>query len=535
MESGFTGGLNSIDSPFTIADGETRDCLNVFATTRGSIQKRTGMTQFLQDPPNLEFSSIFPVTISGTKWLIGFAGTHIYKIDVAGVYTAITGAATVTSGSRWSVVQSALSAAVASEGPVYMVNGVDPPLFWSGSGNVAAWTGDTGGYAASPHVPNGPYMIYAANRIWIGGVAASPATVYFSDLVSTGPTGGLPDPSSFPIPNTIGFDVEDAQPITGLGTIGPYVLVFKENKTWVIINPGNPSGTRQVSNTLGCVAHRSIVETPEGTFFLTDNDGVYLTTGTKMVEMSYKVRPTVLQINQSVRGQACGAFHANHYYLSYPSGSSTSNNRTLDYDLQLKAWWLHDMTVNQYALFEPSGAPSLYAAVPGGLGTFPGVQQCFTAGVYLDYGQVYTGANGYSAYYYGAWQDFYEYFLRHRIRIPMVKKRVRQITFGGSGVIIPLIFKNFETSGTQYAGVAGNASEAVPTLPIDFAAGGELWGDATQVWGDPGLPWGGTTASGIARIYAPGVANEWSVAFGNSDENPFEVSYYTYAISTRKS
>jgi len=45
---------------------ESWDCLNVQATTRGSIQKRTTGIQFLQDPPNFEIASIYPVTIAGT-------------------------------------------------------------------------------------------------------------------------------------------------------------------------------------------------------------------------------------------------------------------------------------------------------------------------------------------------------------------------------------------------------------------------------------------------------------------------------------
>jgi hypothetical protein len=114
---GFIGGLNTIDSQFTIEDNESRDCLNVTATTRGAIRKRRGTVQFLSGtPPNVEFHSIAAVTISGTRYLIGVAGNSVYSISTTGVFTNITGAAVVTAGVRWSIVQAPVSLAVAGQG-----------------------------------------------------------------------------------------------------------------------------------------------------------------------------------------------------------------------------------------------------------------------------------------------------------------------------------------------------------------------------------------------------------------------------------
>ena len=119
LYTGFTGGLNSIDSPFTLDDSESRDCLNVLGTTRGAIVKRNGSSILILSPPAAEITSIFPATISGNRFLIMFAGTKVYSVqtagaplDIAGAGIDITGSATITSGTRWEGVQAPTSTGV---------------------------------------------------------------------------------------------------------------------------------------------------------------------------------------------------------------------------------------------------------------------------------------------------------------------------------------------------------------------------------------------------------------------------------------
>lgn len=611
LYSGFVGGLNTIDSPFTLEDTESRDCLNVVATTRGAIRKRYGSTQFVVSPPAVEITSVAPVTISGTKFLVAVGGTSVYSISASGTIANITGGATVTAGSRWSIVQAPVGTGETG-GPVYLSNGIDPPLYWAGSGNVAAWTGLTGVftatintgatdnltaipasvigwltigmtvtgasipgsteissidlvnsavtlsnaptsagsetitvapspfYATSPGIPNGSFMVFFGNRIWMTGVAGDPSAVYFSDIVAKGASGGSGDPTSFPLTNVVRFDSSDGYPVTGISTVGAYLLVFKEFKAWVITDI-NTGANRALSHGVGCVAHRSIVPTADGTFFLSSNEGIFVTNGTTVTELSYKIRPTIFNINQSLRANACGTFFGNHYYLSFASGTGTANNRTLDYDLQLKAWFLHDLAPNQWCVFEPAGTPALFGAIPGASN---GVALCFDASTYQDRGANYTGANGFSAYWFGAWQRFYEYFMRHRIQMPMVKKRVRQVYFSGSGVITPVVFKNFSISGgTQLPGVVNNGPQSSPMLPVTFSANNQVFGntDTTQVFGGATyegqqMIFGGAASTQDARVYALGVGEEWCVGFGDTgSNNGFEVDAYAYAIQMRKS
>jgi hypothetical protein len=612
LKEGFVGGLNTIDSPYTLAENETRQCLNVVSTERGSIRKRYGSTLFaVSGSIPFELKSMFAATINGTPYLIVCGGGRIYSLSP----TVIAQIGSGFSSDYWSMVQAPVSTAVPGQGPVYMVNGVDKPHYWTGAGEVKEWTGvsstpkltdgvlvehspilksETAGFISTDlgltinltsggyikgnsaqiksvinskevelsieegveksgtgvnfeitrafykeggHVPNGQFMIFAENRVWMTGIKADPSAVWFSELVSIGEGGAQADPSQWPSTNVVRFDSSDGNAITGIGTVGPYLCLFKESKTW-IIHDLNTGANRRIADTIGCVSNRSIVETTGGTFFLTADQGVYLTDGSKLHEMSYNVRPTILQINPAKRQNAAGAYFNNHYYLSYASGASAVANRTLDYDVQLKSWWVGDLTGNQWTIWEPvTGRPQLFAIPPGGT---RGVVQAFVENVYTDSGANYTGENGLSAFWISPWEPFAYYVFRHRIKAPFLKKRVRQIFFDGEGQIIPVVFKNFGVGGTQTGAVVNNNPQSTLELPVDFFAGEETWGEEDAEWGAEETKgtvaiWGASAPVQSARIYAPGVARVWSVGYGNASDEPFEVFSFAYMIEFRKS
>lgn len=393
-------------------------------------------------------------------------------------------------------------------------------------------------YKTAPHVPNGQFAIFAGNRIWMTGITADPSAVWFSELVSIGEGGAEGDPSSWPSTNVVRFDASDGYPITGIGTVGPYIVLFKEHKTWVI-HDLDTGANRRIADNIGCVAHRSIVETVLGTFFLTADQGIYLTNGSKLEEMSYKVRPTILEINQAHRANAAGTYYADHYYLSYPSGSSSTNSLTLDYDVQLKSWWLHSIAPNEWVSFEPVGEPAPYAIPPG---VSSGVVRAFAPGVYTDSGGPYAGNYGLAAYWFSSWQVFSYYIFRHRVKTPFLKKRIRAIHFDGSGVIVPIVGQNFTVPGVEEPGVVGNESQDAPKLPVNFEEGSEIFGNPNEEQKFGGetfegvtMFFGGQSAVQDARIYSPGIARAWSVGFGNSEGEPFEVDSFTYLMQFRKS
>jgi hypothetical protein len=394
-------------------------------------------------------------------------------------------------------------------------------------------------YGTSPNVPNGQYMVFAGNRIWMTGIKADPSAVWFSEAVSIGEGGEQADPSAWPKSNVVRFDGSDGYPITGIGTVGPYVLIFKEFKTWAI-HDLNTGVNRKIADKIGCVASRSIVETQNGTYFLTADQGVYLTEGSKLHEMSYNVRPTLLKINATERANAAGEYYNNHYYLSFPYETSLVNNRTLDYDTILKSWWLHDLAGNQWCKFSATTGESNLFTIPAKASG--GVVRAFVPNVFTDSGENYTGNGVLGAFWISPWEPFAYYIFRHRIKAPFLKKRVRQIFFDGEGSIIPFVFKNFSLASAQEPAVVGNTPESQPSFPTNFSIGKELWANENeaQLWAGEtfeGLQmlWGGQAQASAARIYAPGIARVWSVGFGNNSPEPFTVNAFAYMVSFRKS
>lgn len=586
------------------------------AHARGAIFKRYGSTQFLSEAaPAVELTSVGQAVIAGVKSLLVCGGGKIFAVSEAGKATEIGKG--FNSEARWSILQAPVSHSVAGQGPIYLTNGVNAPQYWTGAGEVKAWTGITSNpkltdgvvqerkllntllrsktakfistdtelevkgegipvgarilavlsteeveltvgeesekeetkekvtfeitrqyYPTTPNVPNGQYMIFVGNRVWMTGITADPSAVWFSELVSIGEAGEEGDPCVWPATNVVRFDSSDGYPVTGIGTCGPYVLVFKEYKTWAI-HDLDTGANRKIADSVGCVAQNSIVESAIGTFFLTADQGVYLTNGSKMSEMSYKVRPTILAINESKRQHAAGFYYQDHYYLSYPTTDSAVNNRTLDYDVQLKAWWLQSLAANEWLVSGITGETAPYGLTPG---VSKGVSRAFVPGIYTDLGQPYEGEYGLAAFWFGNWQVFSYYIFRHRVKTPFLKKRIRAIHFDGSGVITPIIAQNFYTPGLESAGVVGNLNQDKPELPVNFSADSQIFGnpDEEQLFGGEEykgvtMIFGGTSAVQDARIYSPGIARAWSVGFGNADDEPFEVDSYTFFMQFRKS
>lgn len=199
----FRGGLNVKAAPYLIAENQCRDCMNVVSTVRGSIKKRFG---------NISLASVFPgtptdlISIFGTNVgsnnLIVTGGTKIYSVSSGGLVQDISGAGSFSNNARWDQVTGPASG---GQGPIYMMDGIDTPVYWTGGGGVVSWTASVGS------VPNGKYIEYAANRIWVAGTASNPSRLYFSDLG---------DPRSWTATNVVDLDPNDGQTITGIKRIG---------------------------------------------------------------------------------------------------------------------------------------------------------------------------------------------------------------------------------------------------------------------------------------------------------------------------
>lgn len=519
----FHGGLNTKDAPYLLTDDEARDVSNVQGTTAGAIVKRAGLATFAT--PGATLTSLFPFEV-GTSSLIGAGGTIIQSISVVGAVSTI--ATGLTSNLRWEFIS---GPAVSGQGPLYGMNGTDTPKQWTGSGSMGTWSAtDSGGV-----VPNGKICIYFNNQVYVGGTAAHPSRLFWS--APGDPTAW--NPANINGSGFVDLDPNDGQTITGIGKVGPYVMVCKARKLFILVstNAGLVAPTlRRLADNIGCVSHRTLASGPEGTYFLAEDRGVYVTNGSKITPISDPIQPTVDAISLGGRAQAAGVYFDAHYYLSVPLNSGT-NDTVLDFDATLDSWWKHTFGANQFAIFHPASMASLYSAKA----TSAVVDHCFAPGVLVDNGTAFKWR------WAGPWQSP-TFYRRRRFPTPYYRKRLRQLRFDGTGTIDFSLAKDFtlgEVLIRSNALVTGGG-----TFGVDGFYGapdGSLFGGNPGATGAGGF-FGGVGVFGAAdgsvygdvpglnrtRVYSLGVANAFSIIFSATSTTADMLTSYTMMMTDRK-
>lgn len=481
----FRKGINSQADPYALKPTECRDALNVYATSAGSVKKRDGTTSFAT--PETTLTSIF--SASSPDVFIAHGGTKLYSITSGG--TVATLKTTLTSGLRWEFIQAPV---ITGQGPIYGMNGTDTPQQWDG---VAAGTSDWTATVGTR--PNGKYMIYHANRVWVAGITATPYRVAFS---------APGDPRDWPASNVVDFEPTDGDFITGLGKVGQYLLVFKKRKIYVVTD--NATGAnRRIASGVGCVAHRSIHESPYGTYFLSDDQGVLVTTGTSLDQgvqiagnvaqerVSYPIEPLLRDASTANLQYSAGVVHKGSYYLTFPSNAGT---RTVQYDPVNEAWWIHSIGANQWT---QTASPSV---LHGADSTGARVVKAFVPSISDDLGLPFQ------SFWWGPWLTF---------NSPYLRKRCRQIHFDGNGIFNFEVFKSFETSSDQDL-----------TTSIDLTIPTDTYGGSGN-FGGSGAFGGAAEQATEAKLYSLGVGRAWSVKVSSTVAQPFTLLSYSMAMQDR--
>jgi len=303
----FSGGINKEAGPYLLQENQCQDARNVTATIQGSLEKRRGFTSFstIVDTNAVakldgEAHSLASANLSGGQYLIAVGKTpsastdRIVSISSSGIAETIKSG--VTQGTRWEFAQAPIEISTnPDQGPIYAINGVDTPQYWSGatgSTAMAEWTAEDDLQQAIPHpAKDSKFLIYHLDKLWASGDTSKPGRIW-----STGvDANGFPNPRNWDDDYRDDIEPSDGLQITGLGKVGPYLLVFKNSKTYVLTNP-ETRAYRPISSSIGCIAHRSIVETNEGTMFLSDDLGVCITDGTTVSRISNSIKQFLLDL-----------------------------------------------------------------------------------------------------------------------------------------------------------------------------------------------------------------------------------------------
>lgn len=131
----------------------------------------------------------------------------------------------------------------------------------------------TGGVLDNVPPPSALCMTVHQNRLVAGG-ADDATVVWFSKELSPTDAPGFND--------ALTIQIEDGGPVTGIASLESVLVIFKQNMTFIVPgdmpdDAGGAINRGYVSNTLGtpvrmphgigCIDHRSVVETPVGVFF----------------------------------------------------------------------------------------------------------------------------------------------------------------------------------------------------------------------------------------------------------------------------
>lgn len=384
-----------------------------------------------------------------------------------GSTASIKGATANTDSTGWDWVQ---AVATGGQGPFFAMNGADAPTYWSGSGNMAAFTASAG------TLPNGRYLEYHGNRLWVAGVTASPTTLYWSSLSATGGPDlrnwatTAPDDSSSAIIGDDGF------PITALCKLGPHLLVFKATSIYLIYNL-NDGSNRRVSNIYGATA---AVETPHGACFV-GKDGLMITDGNSIKTLYPMPR-------EEANGKAL-AYHDGRLWLyniftepspffsSHLFGASDGENNALAdfvYDFDTGTLWPQSLLWDHPTQFTENwrqmavANDDLYAISEYSTG--PPIS------TYLYKMESQPTASTYSQDYDGTNVQWRYATAAHSFGEPHLNKRLHEIRLDADGTVSLSTRRYPSDSNVAQTAVDWEAQSTVPTQRRFYTPGsGRLW------------------------------------------------------------
>lgn len=185
------------------------------------------------------------------------------------------------------------------------------------------------------------YITHWQDRQWRAGYAEDPNLLLYSDLF---------DPDSFPATYYIYIDRDDGDVITAFVVLSfqDYLLVFKNKSIYAITTSGFSPWDWTVTDVvegIGTPAWASVVSYGRNVYFY-DYEGFYVMSGIEPQKISWAIEPIVQDsINRNYAHLIVGGYFDSHLWWSYPSGTSTRNNRTVLYNLENQAWTKTDLNL----------------------------------------------------------------------------------------------------------------------------------------------------------------------------------------------
>ena len=129
------------------------------------------------------------------------------------------------------------------------------------------------------------------------------------------------------------------------------LVVFNRNSIHLVQGSSPESASVQlITNEVGCLARKTIVQIGNNVMFLSDNgvyganfQDLYNLRGSEL-PLSSSIQTTIDKINRQYWDQSVAVYFNNRYYIAVPTGSSTVNNTILVFNFINKQWESVDST-----------------------------------------------------------------------------------------------------------------------------------------------------------------------------------------------
>lgn len=324
--AGFLGVNQSVGGRY-LKPGESPQALNA-RTDKGVLSTAAGYVQHIGVP--LPAPPVAPMLFhqygeGGTvaKRLLVSTADDLYHWTGSG-WVSVKGAETIGGGdfSYANYVEAGVSKIILS-------NGIDPVYEWTGSGTIGRLFYDAGPPVAE--APRAKCVTIHAERLWAGGVAGSPNTVFASDAYAPSEWTAGPDGAGY-----ITVSTWDGGSVAGLASLLGDVAVFKQGSIFRIVGtyPGEFQPV-QVLTMEGTVAPRSLCQYDNRAYFVSDDGIMVYDTAKAAALLPGTLRDFWAGVNLQALGSACGIAHNGKLRMAVPWGAGqTANNRVVEYDLR---------------------------------------------------------------------------------------------------------------------------------------------------------------------------------------------------------
>jgi hypothetical protein len=203
------------------------------------------------------------------------------------------------------------------------------------------------------YMPAPPWAVYHQRRLWMPfyytQATVAGATVYTSrgvrdELI----VSDILDSNTYDqVYNQYRFNAGTADYVVALHPFAEdKLVVFNRNSIHLVVSQADitQSSVQLITNEVGCLARKSVIQVADNVLFLSDN-GIYGANFQDLynlrgngIPLSDSIQATINRINKSYAQNAVAAYFDNRYYIALPLDTSTTNNAILVYNFLNRGW-----------------------------------------------------------------------------------------------------------------------------------------------------------------------------------------------------